>query len=147
MVEFYATFIIRINFIGLYGIMLLERVTMIRRKGYYILNIDDWIKICKFFSINPKTTCIEDFKQLTFIETQVFDIYTEKHLFSFYNHDGMIRIPKKNRDFYEIPIHNIIGKNPEPISQEIMSIFKKNVHGPIKSITNKISEKKNSSEK
>lgn len=115
---------------------------MITFNGHYILSIADWTTICKHFSLNPRSVSIKEFPSLTFIETRVTDIYSKKVLFSFYDHDGMIRIPgdKDSVAEYEIDIHKVIGKNPDAPSQEIIQAIKKNTSGGLRSSVTKVAE-------
>lgn len=102
---------------------------MISRDGHYILTITDWNDILKHFKVSPRTTAIKEVPNLTFIEYQVYDIYSNKVLFSFYNHDGKIRIPGNGKTImYEIDISQILKKNPDFPGQEILDAIKINVH-------------------
>ena len=115
---------------------------MITFNGHYILSVADWNTICKHFSLNPRNVSIKEFPSLTFIETRVIDIYSKKILFSFYDHDGKIRIPGENNRVvaYEIDIHDVIGKNPDMPSQEIIQAIKKNTSGGLRSSVTKVAE-------
>lgn len=93
-----------------------------KRDGHYILTVADWTAICKYFELNPRSVFIKDRLNLTFTEIQAYDIYTKAHLFSFYDHDGLIRIPNEtSKDTYiTIDISTVlIQKNrlPDNIKQ------------------------------
>lgn len=115
---------------------------MITRDGHYILTIDDWSNICRYFTLNPRTVKIKEFPQLTFTEIKAYDIYTNKVLFSFYDHDGMIRVPGNgNLIAYEIDIHQVLDKKAAKPAQEIIVVIKQNVHSGPAVTAKKVAEK------
>lgn len=102
---------------------------MIKQDGHYILTVNDLNKICRHFGLNATTVKTREFPQLTFTETRFYDIYTNKCLFSFYDHDGMIRIQNSGYTIlYEISIDDIFSKNPSKPPQHIVEAIYKNVH-------------------
>ena len=101
---------------------------MIQKNGYYIITINDCVLICKHFGVNVNTTNIKTVPRLQFTEYQFYDIYTDKLLFTFYNHDGMFRVAKTSTDFYETSIDQVLAKNPTMPSIEMQKAIKKNVH-------------------
>ncbi len=112
---------------------------MIKREGHYILTIEDWQTIIKYFMLTPRTVAIHEVPDLTFIEYQARDIYTKKILFSFYNHDGKIRIPGDNKTIaYEIDISQILTKNPNMPPQHILDSVKSNARKSRKTFANRI---------
>ena len=115
---------------------------MIRKNGYYKLNIDDFVKICKHFGLNPNSTTVQTFPGMMFSEYRFYDIFTNAELVSFYDHDGMFRTRKNATDFYEEPISNVLGKNPDMPPSDMMSAIKKNVHKAPAKIRQKIAETK-----
>lgn len=78
---------------------------MIKREGRYILTVEDWNAVLKYFLLTPKTVAIKEAPDLTFTEYRIYDIYSNRVLFSFYDHDGKIRIPGNgNLITYEIDV-------------------------------------------
>lgn len=115
---------------------------MIRKNGHYILNVDDFNKICKHFGLNPNSTTVRTFPGMTFSEYRFYDIFTNGELVSFYDHDGIFRTRKNATDFYEEPINNVLGKNPNMPPSDMMIAIKKNVHKAPAKIRQKINEVK-----
>lgn len=115
---------------------------MIRKNGRYILNIDDFNKLCKHFGLNPASTNVETFPGMMFTEYRFYDIFTGGELVSFYDHDGMFRTRKNATDFYEEPVSNVLGKNPSMPSVEMLAAIKKNVHKTPAKLRQKIEEVK-----
>ena len=102
---------------------------MLNQDGHYILTVDDIYKICRFFNLITTTIRTKEFPQLTFTELRFYDIYTNKCLFSFYDHDGMIRVETNNHDIlYEININDVLSKNPTKVPQHITEAIMQNVH-------------------
>lgn len=103
---------------------------MIKRDGHYILTIDDWNTLAKHFMLNPQTISIKEAPDILFTEYQVYDIYSKRILFSFYNHDGKIRISGdgKNVILYEIDISDALAKDSDMIPEKIQEAIVKNVH-------------------
>lgn len=101
---------------------------MIRKNGHYILNVDDFNKICKHFGLNPNSTTIKTFPGMEFLEYRFYDIFTNGELVSFYDHDGKFRTKKNAVDFYEDSISNVLSKNPSMPSIAMINAIKKNVH-------------------
>lgn len=116
---------------------------MVNRDGHYILTIDDWQKICKYFSLNTRTTHVKEFPQINFIEYRVYDIYTKKLLFSFFDHDGKIRIPGQGKTIaYEIDISEIVSGKSKTAISNILNAVKCNTHGqPKNTITRNVMQK------
>ena len=119
---------------------------MIKKEGHYILTIEDWNLISKYFMVNPKAITIKEFPNLMFTEYKVYDIFSNKVLFSFYNHDGKIRISGNGKTImYEIDISQVLTKNPTPIPQSIFDAIKINAHNShamtMKNIKNKFVNK------
>lgn len=117
---------------------------MIRKNGHYILNIDDFNKICKHFGLNPNSTTVQTFPGVVFSEYRFYDIFTNGELVSFYDHDGKFRTRKNSVDFYEDTINNVLGKNPNMPPANMMAAIKKNVHKAPAKIRQKIEEHKES---
>ena len=114
---------------------------MIKREGHYILTGEDWNKIIKYFMLDPKTVAIKEAPDLTFVEYRVYDIYSNKILFSFYDHDGKIRIPGNGKFIaYEIDISKVFAKNPDFPGQALLDAIKINTHSR-KTFVERISEK------
>lgn len=114
---------------------------MIKREGHYILTIDDWNTIIKHFMLSPNKVTIKEAPDLTFTEYQVRDIYTNKVLFGFYDHDGQIRIPGTGKTIaYEIDISQVLTKNPDKPPQNILDAVKSNAYSR-KSFVQRISDK------
>ena len=114
---------------------------MIKRDGHYILTIEDWNNIFKYFRLAPKTVAIKEAPDLTFTEYRVYDIYSNKVLFSFYDHDGKIRIPGNGKVIaYEIDISQVFAKNPDFPGQELLDAIKINTHSR-KTFAERVSEK------
>mgnify|MGYP006958171635 CR=1 FL=1 len=89
----------------------------------------------------PKTVAIKEAPNLTFIEYRVYDIYTNKVLFSFYDHDGKIRIPGNGKVIaYEIDVSQAFAKNPDAPAQELLDAIKLNTHSH-KTFAERVSEK------
>lgn len=104
---------------------------MINRSGHYILTIEDFEKICKYFGVNARTVNVREFPSIPFIETRFYDIYTRRVLFSFYDHDGMIRIPINNdtsKIAYELSINQVLGRDKTTPPQEIIDAIRGNKH-------------------
>ena len=120
---------------------------MIRKNGRYILNIDDFNKLCKHFGLNPASTNVETFLGMAYIEYRFYDIFTGGELVSFYDHDGMFRTRKNATDFYEEPVSNVLGKNPSTPPVDMMAAIKKNVHKAPSKIRQKIEEVKENTNK
>ncbi len=117
--------------------------SMIRKNGHYILNIDDFGKICKHFGLNPTSTKVQTFPGIDFTEYRFYDIFTNGELVSFYDHDGKFRTRKNAIDFYEDTVDNVLGKNPDMPPVGMMNAIKKNVHKTPAKIKQKIEEVKN----
>ena len=114
---------------------------MIKREGHYILTVEDWNNIIKYFLLAPKTVAIKEAPNLTFTEYRVYDIYSNKVLFSFYDHDGKIRIPGNGKLIaYEIDISQVFAKNPDAPAQELLDAIKINTHSR-KTFAERVSEK------
>lgn len=114
---------------------------MIKREGHYILTVEDWNAVIKYFLLAPKTVAIKEAPDLTFTEYRVYDIYSNKVLFSFYDHDGKIRIPGNGKVIaYEIDISQVFAKNPDFPGQAILDAIKINTHSH-KTFAERISEK------
>lgn len=102
---------------------------MIKRDGHYILTVDDWNIIVKFFMLNSRTVNVKEAPDLLFTAYKVYDIYSKKVLFVFYDHDGKIRVPGPNNTIaHEIDISKILTKNPDMPSQKILSAIAANCH-------------------
>lgn len=108
---------------------------MLCKDGRYILNLNDWVSICKYFNIDSRRVHLTFYRDLTFIEYALIDIHTRANILSFYDHDGMIRIIKddangsNSRLFwtalpYEVSINDILCSEPKPPSKEILDIIK-----------------------
>ena len=114
---------------------------MIKREGRYILTVEDWNTVIRYFMLAPKTVAIKEAPDLTFIEYRVYDIYSNKILFSFYDHDGKIRIPGNGKIIaYEIDISQVFAKNPDFPGQELLDAIKINTHSR-KTFVERVSEK------
>lgn len=114
---------------------------MIKRAGHYVLTIEDWNTIIRYFLLDPKTVTIEEVPGLTFTEYRVYDIYSNKILFSFYNHDGKIRIPGNGKLIaYEIDISQVFAKNPDFPGQALLDAIKINTHSH-RTFVDRVSEK------
>lgn len=119
---------------------------MIKREGHYILTLDDWNTIIKYFMLNPRTVAVKEAPDLIFTEYRLYDIYSKKVLLGFYDHDGMIRISDDNNTIkHTIDIYKILEKNPEPPSQQILETVKVKLHNhravAAKQVKDKIIEK------
>ena len=101
---------------------------MIKIDNVFMLTINDYSKICSYFKLNPKTVVIKIKPSLTTIETMFVDIYTNEVLFSFFSHDGLIRIPKTKDDFYTIPVSSIMKQDAEEPSKDIMGSIRSRMH-------------------
>jgi len=114
---------------------------MIKRDGHYIVTVEDWNTIIKYFLLAPKTVTIKEAPALTFTEYRFYDIYTNKVLFSFYDHDGKIRIPGNGKLIaYEIDISQVFAKNPDAPAQELLDAIKLNAYSR-KTFAKRVSEK------
>lgn len=114
---------------------------MIKREGHYILTVEDWNTVIKYFMLAPKTVAIKEAPDLTFTEYRVYDIYSNKVLFSFYDHDGKIRIPGNGKTvMYEIDISKVFAKNPDFPGQAILDAIKINTNSR-KTFAERVSEK------
>lgn len=120
---------------------------MIRKNGRYVININDFIKICKFFELNPNNISVKMTAWENILEYHFYDIFTDATLFVFYNHDGKIRVKKNSTDFYEESIDNILGKNPTPPNPEMLAIIKKLSRNTTQRIKQKIDDFVEKSEK
>ena len=99
---------------------------MIQKNNYYVITINDLIKICKYFGTNINTTKVKTHLDIDFTEYRFYDIYTEQLLFTFYDHDGMFRVPKDKITFYEVHLLGVLSKNPvEPPEGMLDAISKK----------------------
>lgn len=114
---------------------------MITREGRYILTLADWNTIIKYFLLTPQSINIKEAPSLMFTEYKVYDVYSKKVLFSFYDHDGMIRIPGNGKLIaYEIDISQVLAKNPDFPGQELLDAIKINTHSR-KNFAERVSEK------
>jgi len=103
-------------------------VDMIRKNGRYVLNIDDFAKICKYFGLNPNSTGVQTFPEMIYTEYRFYDIFNGADLVSFYDHDGKFRAKKDSVDFYEDDVSNALGKNGGKPSDAMIKAIAKNVH-------------------
>lgn len=116
---------------------------MIQKNNTYILTVNDFVLICKYFGVNINTTTVKMQPSLTFSEYRFYDTYTNGMLFSFYDHDGMFRVPKNSKEFYEIHISKVLTKNPDMPPVEMLHLIKKNAHTLTSEIKRKVRNTKN----
>ena len=111
---------------------------MIKIDNVFTLTVNDYLSICSYFKLNPKTVIIKIKPSMTTIETMFVDIYTNEVLFSFFSHDGLIRIPKTKNDFYTKSVSSIMKQNDEEPSKDIMGSIRSRMHKPSTAALNKI---------
>ena len=116
---------------------------MIKKSDFYIITINDLTKICKYFGTNINTTRMITIPQMGFTEHRFYDVYTEQLLFTFYDHDGMFRVPKDSITFYEVHISGVISKNPIDPPEGMLDVITKNKHKPASSIPKRVENLKN----
>lgn len=105
---------------------------MIKRDGHYILTTADYSFLCKVFRLSPSAVRVKEFPSVNFIEYRFIDIHTNTVLFSFFDHDGMIRIPNDNNSdtfLFELNSNDIFNKNSNnEIPDNIMKAVINNIH-------------------
>lgn len=104
---------------------------MIKRDGHHILTVADYNFLCKVFRLSPSAVRVKEFPSINFTEYRFIDIHTNAVLFSFYDHDGMIRIPNSDGAtfLFELNSNDIFNKNPNnEIPDNIMKAVIRNVH-------------------
>ena len=110
---------------------------MIMQNGRYLLSLNDWINVCKYFKLDTTKTKIVHIPQLTFIQYDIVDIDTNRVVLSFYDHDGLFRI----KGDYTFPISSIFDRKAPKPSEEIMKYIQSiSTHRP--TFADKITRKK-----
>lgn len=114
---------------------------MIRKNGRYILNVNDFSKVCKHYKLNPNAVGIMVIPGMDIAEYRFYDIYTDGELVSFYDHDGLFRTRKNHTDFYTEPMENVLKNQTEPPA-EMLEAIKKNTNTMLARVKQKIDEAK-----
>lgn len=112
---------------------------MIRKNGRYILNVNDFLKICKHYKINPNAVSVMVIPGMEVAEYRFYDIYTDGELVSFYDHDGLFRTRKNKTDYYTEPIEVVLRNQSQP-PVEMLEAIKKNTNTVITRVKQKINE-------
>ena len=111
---------------------------MIQKNNRYVITINDLTKICKYFGTNINTTEVKTHPEMGFTEHRFYDIYTEQLLFTFYDHDGMFRVPKDKVTFHEIHISGVLAKNPVEPPKGMLDAISKKRHKPASAIPRRV---------
>lgn len=101
---------------------------MITKNGKYILNVEDFGKILKYYGLQQNSVTVQTIPGIVFTEYDFVDIFNDVTLVSFYDHDGKFRVSKGKNEFYEDDITNVLAKNPENKNQEMIDAISKRVH-------------------
>ena len=117
---------------------------MLNNAGRYVLSLDDWNYICKYFQLNSRTISIHENPQLTFVSYEVYDMRNNMVLFIFFDHDGMIRVPADNQKHaysYEMHVNKILKRDAKNPPIDISMAISKKVYKPIQATAKKVTEK------